>query len=609
MSSRIGTYLALVPVLLAALVLAGLLLVSTQPGDEALRRLDQSVRQAAEIAPRIVDTAAFMEPDAAARVAVSRGHEALAQRLDRANSAFEILEPVEPGLHQRLRQLAVNAFNSIDPTAAERPSRAELRSEFAVANAGAATFAVRTDNYLSAHQRWSGTYEFIVAESRGLVGELRRERADGAADVLFNGVEQFLERSRLPFVPSGAEIDALLAPLRNLADDLAPEQRPRLLALIDAMAQLVGQQWALRSAMTELEASPLPGLLDALREVVSADMVHRLSTVADARVVLNVYTGLLLLVLVYFGLRLRGSYRALNESHEQLEVRVAERTRDLQESQVQLVQAEKMSSLGQLVAGVMHEINTPLMYVQSNVVTTAENLEELLGQLQPAMALARGVHQGHIDRVTLRELLTELGRVLKPQAFAESVEEIRQLSNDSLDGLGQIADLVQSLKDFSRMDRADEERFDVREGLEKTLTITRHSLKNGVEVVRDYADVPPIYCAPSKINQVFMNLVNNAVQAMEGRGTLTLSTRAREGWVDVVVADTGCGIAPEHLDRIMDPFFTTKPVGQGTGLGLSIVHQIVEEHGGHLDVTSTLGEGTTITLSLPLLRAPAVEAA
>lgn len=604
-----GTYLALVPVFLAALVLAGLLSVSTQTGDEALRRLDQSVRQAAEIAPRIVDTAAYMEPDATTRAAVARGHEALAERLARANHAFEALEPVDPGLLLRLRQLAVAAFNSIDPGADERPSAAELRSEFAVVNAGAAAFAVRTESYLSAHQRWAGNYEFIVTESRGLVGELRRERADAKADLLFNSVEQFLERSRLPFVPSGAEIDALLAPLRGVADELAPEQQPRLLGLIDAMAQLVGQQWALRTAMAELEASPLPGLLDALREVVSADMLHRVSTVADARVVLNVYTGLLLLVLVYFGLRLRGSYRALNESHEQLEVRVAERTRDLQESQVQLVQAEKMSSLGQLVAGVMHEINTPLMYVQSNVVTTAENLDELLGQMQPAMALARGVHEGHIDRVRLRELLTELGRVLEPQAFVESVDEIRQLSNDSLDGLGQIAELVQSLKDFSRMDRADEERFDVRDGLEKTLTITRHSLKNGIEVVRDYGDVPPIYCAPSKINQVFMNLVNNAVQAMDGRGTLTLSTRAREDWVDVVVADTGCGIAPEHLDRIMDPFFTTKPVGQGTGLGLSIVHQIVDDHGGHLNVESTLGVGTTIKLSLPMLRASAVEAA
>ncbi len=141
------------------------------------------------------------------------------------------------------------------------------------------------------------------------------------------------------------------------------------------------------------------------------------------------------------------------------------------------------------------------------------------------------------------------------------------MSQDSTDGLNQISELVQSLKDFSRLDRAAEDRFDVREGIEKTLLITRNLLKYGVTVDQRFGEVPPILCAPSRINQVFINLVTNAVQAMDGKGTLTITTSARDGWVDIEVCDTGCGIAPENLSKIMDPFFTTKPVGQGTGLG------------------------------------------
>ena len=183
------------------------------------------------------------------------------------------------------------------------------------------------------------------------------------------------------------------------------------------------------------------------------------------------------------------------------------------------------------------------------------------------------------------------------------------MSQDSTDGLNQISELVQSLKDFSRLDRAAEDRFDVREGIEKTLLITRNLLKYGVTVDQRFGEVPPILCAPSRINQVFINLVTNAVQAMDGKGTLTITTSARDGWVDIEVCDTGCGIAPENLSKIMDPFFTTKPVGQGTGLGLSIVRRIVDEHGGKIAVDSKVGVGTTITISLPIDRGVSTDAA
>jgi len=176
------------------------------------------------------------------------------------------------------------------------------------------------------------------------------------------------------------------------------------------------------------------------------------------------------------------------------------------------------------------------------------------------------------------------------------------MQTSSLKTRKKFSELVQSLKDFSRLDRAAEDRFNVVDGLEKTLVITRNLWKYGIEVERDFQAVPDIFCAPSRLNQVFINLVTNAVQAMDGKGTLTIGTSARGNWVEVTVQDTGCGIPEENLTKIMDPFFTTKPVGKGTGLGLSIVHQIIEEHEGQLLVDSKTGIGTRFTLGFPVRR-------
>jgi signal transduction histidine kinase len=320
-------------------------------------------------------------------------------------------------------------------------------------------------------------------------------------------------------------------------------------------------------------------------------------------------------VLGYFGFRLQRNHRELNASHSELEHRVKERTADLEkayndltESQVQLVQAEKMSSLGQLVAGIMHEINTPLLYVINNGEVIARNIDELRDAVQAAADASLALKMPE-DKQSLKNALHKLGSVVDPDTVTETLEEIVSLTGDSRDGLHQISELVQSLKDFSRLDRAGEDRFDVREGLEKTLMITRNLLKYGITVEKHFDDVPEVMCAPSRINQVFINLITNAAQAMNGKGTLTLSTRVQDQWVQVSVRDTGCGIPEENLTKILDPFFTTKPVGQGTGLGLSIVRQIVDEHGGRIDVRSEVGVGTEFVVSLPLIREPVQEAA
>jgi two-component system NtrC family sensor kinase len=307
---------------------------------------------------------------------------------------------------------------------------------------------------------------------------------------------------------------------------------------------------------------------------------------------------------------LNRSHADLAEANTSLEARVSARTHDLErayeelkESQVQLVQAEKMSSLGQLVAGIVHEINTPLLYVLNNATVTAENVQELRGCVTAAAELGTLVKTRGADAPDVKAALGELAKSINPADVAETIDEIVALAQDSTDGLNQISELIQSLKDFSRLDRAAEDRFDVHEGIDKTLVITRNLLKYGITVEKHYAKVPQILCAPSRINQVFINLVTNAVQAMDGKGTLTITTRAQGGWVEICVKDTGCGIAPEHIDKIMDPFFTTKPVGQGTGLGLSIVRRIVDEHNGRISVESKVGVGTSITIALPVDRA------
>jgi signal transduction histidine kinase len=232
---------------------------------------------------------------------------------------------------------------------------------------------------------------------------------------------------------------------------------------------------------------------------------------------------------------------------------------------------------------------------------THETIGEVQRDLEPMRALVRCLKQPELPKGQVRALLDDLRTSLDVEALDESLSEIASLTSDSKEGLEDIDALVKSLKDFSRLDRATFDRFDVREGLDKTLLITKNLLKYGIEVERDFREVPEILCAPSRVNQVFINLITNAAQAMEGEGQLKISTYGdNDGWVHVEIRDTGCGIPQQNLDKVMDPFFTTKPVGQGTGLGLSIVRKIMDEHHGKLLIDSKEGVGTKIMLSFPI---------
>lgn len=304
-----------------------------------------------------------------------------------------------------------------------------------------------------------------------------------------------------------------------------------------------------------------------------------------------------------------GRYRGLGtvlDLLKAMEARIAQRNRvlrkalvDLRESQAQLVQSEKMASLGQMVAGVAHELNTPLGYVRNNLELIREQLLPLLQLAESQAELADCLNDAACDEARLARALQTAGQVRAEAALEQLLGDLDQLFGDTTYGLAQIGELVGGLKDFARLDRAMSEEVDLNECVKSALLIARNSIKDKAEIIRQLGELPPIACAPSQINQVLLNLFTNAAQAMDGYGHIHVRTWADEAAVYVSVQDNGKGMPAEVLGRIFDPFFTTKPVGQGTGLGLSISYKIIQQHGGTIRVASEPGRGTRFLISLP----------
>lgn len=270
----------------------------------------------------------------------------------------------------------------------------------------------------------------------------------------------------------------------------------------------------------------------------------------------------------------------------------------LGEAQAQLLQSEKMASVGQLAAGVAHEINNPIGYVHSNLGSLEKYLADLFQVLAGYEAAEPAIAQSPAHAVALRQLKDGLDlEFLK--------EDIPVLMRESKEGISRVRKIVQDLKDFSRVDSQQQwEWTNLHRGIDSTLNIVANEIKYCADVVKIYGTIPEVECLPSQLNQVFMNLLMNAAHAIEnGRGTITISSAmAGEDLVCIEVTDSGKGIPPENLKRIFDPFFTTKPIGKGTGLGLSLSYGIVQKHGGRLEVRSTVGKGTTFSVILPVHR-------
>jgi len=264
----------------------------------------------------------------------------------------------------------------------------------------------------------------------------------------------------------------------------------------------------------------------------------------------------------------------------------------LQQAQVQAVQQEKMASVGQLAAGVAHEINNPMGFISSNLTSLAKYITKFKAFENALLDEVRNAGNS--------ELLNGIERVKKTMKIDFIMEDMGSLLEESQDGAERVRRIVQDLKNFSHVDEAECKAVNINDNLDSTLNMLRNEIKYVAELVKDYGDLPPVYCYPQQVNQVFMNILVNAVHALEGQGTITLRTLQEGEFVRIAISDTGKGIAQEHLTKIFDPFFTTKAVGKGTGLGLSICYDIIKKHGGEILVESTVGEGTTFTVQLPL---------
>ena len=252
---------------------------------------------------------------------------------------------------------------------------------------------------------------------------------------------------------------------------------------------------------------------------------------------------------------------------------------ELREHHQPFVQMEKMAALGQLVAGIAHEINTPLGAMISNNDSIKRAVKKLETAVpEPGQPLSDGQHTALIELLSAIKDLNEVTRMAGAR----------------------ILKIVDGLRRFARADEAEAESANIHEGLDSTLTLIQHQLKNRVEVHKNYGDIPDITCYPNQLNQVFMNVLVNAGQAIEGKGEIFVRTCREKDQVLVEIRDTGKGIAKEHLDSIFEPGFTTKGCGIGTGLGLTIVQQIIEKHNGRVDVESEPGKGTTFRIILPI---------
>ncbi|MRR51473.1 MAG: hybrid sensor histidine kinase/response regulator [Rhodocyclaceae bacterium] len=292
-------------------------------------------------------------------------------------------------------------------------------------------------------------------------------------------------------------------------------------------------------------------------------------------------------------LEAKSAREMLKRNNARLAEKVRAGTHALEQAQLQLIQAEKMAAMGQLAAGIAHEVNTPIGFIGANLGTLEkywQNIVSLLAAYEAAEVQVGNAAAFAAVRTCKRDIAYDALRQDLPDLLAESKE-----------GVDRVRKIVQDMRNFSRTSDTDWQWADIHHGMDSTLNIVWNELKYHCKVTKHYGQLPKICCLPSQLNQVFVNLLVNAGHAIRGRGEITITTEsAGSEAVYIRISDTGTGMSAETRARIFEPFFTTKPVGQGTGLGLSVAKGIIERHHGKIEVTSEPGQGTTFTITLPV---------
>jgi two-component system, NtrC family, sensor kinase len=265
---------------------------------------------------------------------------------------------------------------------------------------------------------------------------------------------------------------------------------------------------------------------------------------------------------------------------------------NLKEAQEQLLQAEKMASLGQLTAGIAHEINNPINFVSANIAPLKEDLRDIL---QVLICYDKIIKEKFLETDFL-----EVVKLKEEIKYDLTIMEVTKLLTGIEDGARRTSEIVRGLRNFSRIDQNVFKKTNLNECLESTLTLLHSSYKNKIEIVKKYGDLPDVDCFPGQINQVLMNILSNAIQAIPEAGKIFISTRIVGDMVKISIKDTGSGMTEDVRKKIYDPFFTTKEVGKGTGLGLYISYGIIEKHNGKMEVFTKVGEGTEFVITMPI---------
>ena len=405
------------------------------------------------------------------------------------------------------------------------------------------------------------------------------------------------------------------ATLQSRAAAVGGVLRERTDIFVAHVNTLLRQQDRGAQLLTELSALPTAKTLDDLSDAHTRENDKLLVHLQTYQRALALYSAFLLLLLAWLGWKLFRNYQLLNKSNAALvqsNDTLEQANRELKESHVRLVQSEKMSALGQMVAGIAHEINTPLAYIKSTFSILRDQLMPVNTLATESHGFAQAMRARERDQSILREHFQKFEVVAGDLVQHGVMQEVDTLLADGTHGIEQISEIVLNLKNFSRLDREKVTDFSVEEGLDSTLLLARNVLKNKVQIRKDYGHVPVVEGSPSQVNQVFLNIITNAVQAMPERAeenviTLRTGLSPDESMVQVEIQDNGSGIPDNVLPHIFDPFYTTKAIGEGTGMGLSISYKIIQEHGGQILVESFKDVGTVFTILLPRDKRAVVE--